>query len=471
MGDKCMPRYEFAVYSFLEPYFQENFFAGSAISTWLGFACTFVARPFGGIVIGVIGDIFGRKVSTFLSIFGMLIGTVGQGLVPSYASGQVAGTIGLVLLVSLRFLQGICTGGEIAAVSTYITEVGPKSCLARSMALIGITCNVGFLAAQLVSYLALELLGEEMMLEWGWRLPFLIAGIPGLIATLGRRCMPESNEFLEARAAAVVSEPGADAEEEVSESNGSSSDVKEGSKRAAASAKMRSLLGSYWGNILVGIGAVVAVSTLQYGGLVWCNIFLKKRGASPDHLIAAGVTARILSILLSPFTGWLADVKGVAWLHLLGALMLTCTGLPLYLVMLWHPTSLAAVLLAYGVGFGVIFAFTGMIFFLYVVELFPVQVRNAGVGLSYNIGFCAFGGFAPMVFEAAYHGYLWGPGWLLSLAGLVTALTTLVSLRLQKSGRMQLVHERPVPYFSQCGCDPVADAEVEEQADPPSVKV
>ncbi|CAK9002568.1 unnamed protein product, partial [Durusdinium trenchii] len=193
--------YEYAVFSFLEPYFQKNFFHGSAVSTWLGFACTFVARPFGGLVLGVVGDIFGRKASTFLSIFGMMVGTVGQGLLPTYQNGDVSGTIGLTLLVLLRLLQGICTGGEIAAVSTYITEVGSKDALARSMMLIGITASIGFLLAQSASY-GLELLGQERMESWGWRLPFLITAIPGIIATVGRRCMPESAEFLEGRARA-----------------------------------------------------------------------------------------------------------------------------------------------------------------------------------------------------------------------------------------------------------------------------
>ncbi|CAL1138628.1 unnamed protein product, partial [Cladocopium goreaui] len=201
--------YEFAVDGFLAPYFQSNFFAGSAISTWLGFASTFLARPFGGIVLGVLGDLFGRKVSTFLSIFGMLIGTVGQGLVPTSHSGPIAGTIGVVLLVALRILQGICTGGEIAAVSTYITEVGPKRSLARSMVLIGITCNVGFLLAQFASYAALKILGEETMVSWGWRIPFFLALLPGVIAASGRRCIPESRSFLEAQANTAETQAGA----------------------------------------------------------------------------------------------------------------------------------------------------------------------------------------------------------------------------------------------------------------------
>lgn len=130
----------------------------------------------------------------------MLIGTVGQGLVPTSHSGPIAGTIGVVLLVALRILQGICTGGEIAAVSTYITEVGPKRSLARSMVLIGITCNVGFLLAQFASYAALKILGEETMVSWGWRIPFILALLPGVIAASGRRCIPESRSLLEAQA-------------------------------------------------------------------------------------------------------------------------------------------------------------------------------------------------------------------------------------------------------------------------------
>ncbi|CAK9085654.1 Putative proline/betaine transporter [Durusdinium trenchii] len=71
--------YEFAVFSFLEPYIQRHFFHDSAISTWLTFACTFIMRPVGGLALGLLGDLFGRKVSTFVSIFGMMLGTVGQG--------------------------------------------------------------------------------------------------------------------------------------------------------------------------------------------------------------------------------------------------------------------------------------------------------------------------------------------------------------------------------------------------------
>eukprot|EP00434_Breviolum_minutum_P045189 symbB.v1.2.040455.t2/scaffold7249.1/size12341/1 len=411
--------YEYAVFSFLEPHFQSNFFHGSAVSTWLGFAVTFVARPFGGVVLGLVGDIFGRKVSTFLSIFGMMVGTVGQGLLPTYHNGEVAGTIGLILLVFLRLMQGICTGGETASVTTYITEVGSKRSLCRSVMLVGITGNIGFLLARSATY-GIGLLGEEKMKEWGWRIPFLVALVPGVIATAGRRCMPESQDFLDARARDFPATLG--------------------TPEIVPTA-----------TLLSAIGVVVAVSVLQYGGLIWCSLLLQKKGTDSAILLAAGITARISSILLVPAVAWLADVQGIAWTTFLGSSMLTLLGMPLFKSMVTNPDSVEAVVGSYGVGFGFMFAFLGMVFFVYVCELFPVDVRSAGVGLSYNIGFCCFGGFAPMVFEAAFEHYSRAPGWLLSLAGLTTTLTILISLLFQRRGKMQLTHIRAEPYFSPCG--------------------
>lgn len=436
--------YEFAIFSFLEV----QFFNGSAISTWLGFACTFAARPFGGIGLGLLGDIFGRKVSTFLSICGMVIGTVGQGLVPSYQSGEVAGTIGLVLLVALRLLQGICTGGEIAAVSTYITEVGPKRSLARSMALIGITANIGFLLAQCASYLTREAVGASAMESWAWRIPFVIAVIPGVIATAGRRCIPESQVFLDAKTQTGATSDVFDVGSESADANSGDSAGSQGAASQAV-ARIKHLVKSQWPSLLVGIGSVAGASVLQYGGFLQGNVFLKKHGTTPDSLIAAGITARMLAAVLAPLVGWLADTVGVGWIQLAGTFALTLGGLPLFLVQKWMPESFGVVMAAYGVGYGIIFAPVGMIIFLLVVELFPVEVRNAGVGLSYNIGFCVFGGFAPTLFQASLSWTPWGPGWLMSCAGLASLVTFLASIWLQSTGKgnLQLAHIRPDPYF------------------------
>lgn len=199
---------------------------------------------------------------------------------------------------------------------------------------IGITANVGFLLAQSASY-GLQLMGDESMDAWGWRLPFLVAVVPGTIATVGRRCMPESGLFLEAREAVCDSEAS-----EVSSQGGA----------CEACGKMRALVRSHWANILVGIGGVVAPSVLQYGGFAWCSVRLQKEGTEAAILLSAGVVARVSAIVFVPLAAWLADLQGVAWLHLVGAMMLTLFGMPLYVAMLQNYTSFEAVVGAYGLG-------------------------------------------------------------------------------------------------------------------------
>lgn len=322
--------YEFAIFSFLEPYFQTNFFHDSAVSTWLGFACTFLARPFGGLFIGLLGDVFGRKVSAFVSIFGMLIGTVGQGLIPSYRCGDLAGHVGFVLLIALRILQGIATGGEIAAVSTYITEVGSHRVLARSMALLGVTCSMGAFLAQLASYLVVSVFSEEAASEWAWRLPFLTAIIPGLISARGRHNMPESKIFLDQSAGL---------------------DTASGSLRGVAG-RLHAVLKSHSAALTLGTLSVAGTAMLAYGGYAWGVVYLGKHGASQASLILAGTVGRTAAILLAPLVGWLADTRGVAWSQFFGSCMLALAGIPFFLAIVRSPDVFEVVVFAFGLGYG-----------------------------------------------------------------------------------------------------------------------
>lgn len=285
-----------------------------------------------------------------------------------------------------------------------------------------ITSNVGYFLAQLVSFGAEEFFGEDSMHSWGWRVPFLLAVFPGALAALGRRSIPESELFLEAKV----------------------------QSSSSAVSKTRQLLASYWPQIIVGFGAVAAVSVVLYGGMTWGLVSMKKKGLSSSFRILAGCGANSLVILMAPLVGWVTDVRGAAWVQTFAGLCMAVVGMPLMMMIEWSvvysPWSAVAL---YSLGYSLFGAFL-MMHFLQVVELFPVEVRNAGVGLSYNIGVCIFGGFAPMVFEAVSF-TSWLPGLLLALSGLVTALTTLVSLRFQSMGKIQLTHLRHEPYFRCCG--------------------
>jgi len=414
--------YEFAVYGYMETYMEKNFFEGSALATWAGFTATFLARPLGGLVLG-------RRIAVIISVIGMLIGTAGQGLLPCPRTTQSSflSTLSVVVLFALRLLQGLCTGGEISSVSTYIVEVGEKRSLARCTALISMTVNLGFMMARAVIFALQSHLGEDGMLDWGWRVPFLLSLLPGSVAVAGRICLRESGEYTRDHKAHE-----AEAAEEA---------------KAPLRHVCRALRGSHLLAILVGVGGVCNIAVFQYGGLVWSNSYLKKHGAAVSTIMEAGICSRLTQMVMSLAVGWLADMYGVGFVALAGAWTLLAAGFPMFAALRADPTSEMNVFITYGLGYALSACLCGSTIFMYVAELFPTSVRNAGVGVSFNIGFCFFGGFAPLLAEASLSWTPYGPGLLYAASGAVTLLTVVASVKFQQAGWIQLAHIRPDPYM------------------------
>merc|ERR1712048_262513 len=203
--------------------------------------------------------------------------------------------------------------------------------------------------------------------------------------------------------------------------------------------------------ILIGIGAVVSASFIQYIGFVWTTSYLKSSGMTSQEAELAGVVANVVRILFTLPMGWFADVQGVGAATAVGAGILALCGFPLFTVLHLHPTNLTAVLLAYGLGYGFVGAMSYTTTFLFVAELFPTEVRNVGVGMAYNIGFAIFGGFGPAMAEASLACSPLGPGILMSASGIVTVATIFLGLLLQRKGKVQMAHVRMEPYFGTCG--------------------
>eukprot|EP00435_Cladocopium_sp_Y103_P067096 s56_g29.t1 len=432
--------YEFAVYGYLESYMERNFFRGSALATWLGFTATFVARPLGGMFLGILSDSFGRKVAVVITVIGMLAATVGQGLLPTprgWGEDSFAGQLGLYMLFILRLVQGLCTGGEIGAVSTYVTEVAARRSMGRCVAFISITANLGFMFAREVIWAFQSRIGEEEMLTWGWRWPFLLAFIPGVISVAGRLFCLKETELFEQEHVALLEE-----DEEVL--------VKEerNSERKSTRRHLQEFACTHFVEVLIGTGGVISFAVFQYGGLVWVNSFLKKHGAPGNYLMMAGTCSRLLQIILAFPVGWLADLYGTAFVTLAGALVQTAAGLPLFLALEAEPSSVANLFVTYTFGYSLV-AVLQFTIYLYCAELFPTAVRTLGVGVSYNIGFGLFGGFAPLLAEASLEWSPYGPGLLLSLAGFVTVVTILSSVHFLETGKVEkLAHIRPRPYLA-----------------------
>jgi MFS family permease len=184
-----------------------QFFSGldpayAYIFTLLSIAVTYVARPFGGLVFGPLGDRVGRKYAFLLTIVMMGLATVCIGLLPSYAAIGVASPL---LLMGLRIIQGLAFGGEFGGAVTYIAEHAPASRRGFATSAVAITMACGLVLAILVVIACGWVLGKDAFEAWGWRIPFLLSAVLMLLSVYIRLRLHESPIFLSMKKAGRAS--------------------------------------------------------------------------------------------------------------------------------------------------------------------------------------------------------------------------------------------------------------------------
>ena len=157
--------------------FPDLFFPGfgdtaGTILSYSTFAVGFVARPVGGLIFGHFGDKFGRKRALVTALILMGIGTTAIGLMPGYAT---IGIVAPILLVTLRFLQGVCIGGQWGGAVLLATESAPpeKRGFYGSFAQMGVP--VAVLISNIIFLIIAATLGDDALVAWAWRIPFLLS--------------------------------------------------------------------------------------------------------------------------------------------------------------------------------------------------------------------------------------------------------------------------------------------------------
>lgn len=442
--------YEFSAYGYVEPQIQHNFFPGSAWGTWLGFALTFVARPLGGVCLGWLSDRCGRRLVMNLSCAGMLLATVCQGLLPTFSFGEGWGVVGVVLLCALRCVQGLSAGGEIITMSAYLTESSPLGSLGLCTTLIPLTGGVAFFAAGIVATALTNALSEEQMMDWGWRVPFLLSLPPGLLAAWGRSRYPESEMFLQERLEQRRALAGPEDAGSPEISPCAEDDPKP--QRSPTGQSLFGRLRGYWPSLLIGLAMPGTSGGFRYVATLWVLSYLKAHGHSAATALWVGNVANLVSLLAMPLVGLVADVMGSAFVCFATGAAAFLTGLPCFYLLVAFPGEAWAAYLGVGVVNALVMAGAGCTFVL-CAELFPTSVRSLGLGLSYNLGTTFFGGFGGLLAEASLAFSPMGPGLLMSSFGLAPALAMLWALQLRRQGYV-VAHRRAEPFFGRApgGC-------------------
>jgi MFS family permease len=166
--------YDFYLYGSLTAFISVHFFSGvnettGFILALMAFAAGFAVRPFGAIVFGRLGDLWGRKNTFLVTMLLMGLSTFAVGLLPDYSQIGVAAP---VILVALRLIQGLAMGGEYGGAATYVAEHAPEGKRGLYTSWIQTTATLGLFLSLIVIILVRTQVGEEAFKAWGWRIPF-----------------------------------------------------------------------------------------------------------------------------------------------------------------------------------------------------------------------------------------------------------------------------------------------------------
>jgi MHS family proline/betaine transporter-like MFS transporter len=195
--------YDFSVYVFVASIIAKKFFpqaddVTALLAAFLAFGLGFVARPLGGILIGRLGDVRGRKAALLLTIFLMAIGTVLIGILPTYETIGIAAPL---LLVLARLMQGFSAGGEWGGSTAYIVEWAPAGKRGWFGSFQQTSVVAGLLLGSSVAALFNTIFTTAQMEDWGWRLPFLLGGLLGPVGIYMRSSIDETPAYRRAEAA------------------------------------------------------------------------------------------------------------------------------------------------------------------------------------------------------------------------------------------------------------------------------
>jgi MHS family proline/betaine transporter-like MFS transporter len=189
--------FEVFLYNYWAPLMAQNFFDltipfAEFIYAILILGTGFIARPFGGIIFGYIGDKWGRRTSFLLSIVCITIPSLGVVFMPSFSSWAYAS---LVYIGLMRFLQGIPAGGELPGALCLLSEGASPGRKRYLCSYLFVGPQIGQILSMLLCFSLEKYLSHEQLIDWGWRLSFFIASIIGIIGFFFRRTLHESKAF------------------------------------------------------------------------------------------------------------------------------------------------------------------------------------------------------------------------------------------------------------------------------------
>jgi MHS family proline/betaine transporter-like MFS transporter len=361
--------FDFAIYGFLAIPLGANFFPShdpliSLLSSFATFGVGFIMRTVGAVVIGVYGDVRGRKAALALTIV-MMAGATGViGLLPSYAQIGIAAPI---LLVLCRMVQGFATGGEWGGAAAFLVEHSPdkRRGFVSSLQQIGNHLG-GVVGSLLVAGLSFWLAREDY-LSWGWRLPFLFGLLVGPLGYYLRTRVDDTPTFRKVEAEQRID-------------------------RAPLKTVFTQFRARTLGATLI---SIIGTTTNFTFTIYLVNFAIQQLHVSADLALLSLTLSHTMLIVMLPWVGWLSDRVGRKPLMMIMSFGFVLASYPMFLALTRFPSATTMFIVQFLYSLLQVF-YSGTISPV-LAEMFPTRVRFTGLSISYGIAVTFFGGTAPFV--------------------------------------------------------------------------
>lgn len=347
--------------------------AGTAAS-FATFGVAFLARPVGGLVFGQMGDRVGRKATLVTTMLLMGTATVLIGLLPS---GSTIGLAAPILLIVLRFLQGLAVGGEWSSAALFVVEHAPPG----KRGLYSLAQTLGTTFGLLLATLTFLVIGlsitDAQFASWGWRIPFVLSAVLVLVGMWVRLGVTDTPVFKDAMAKAKHAK--------------------------AAKAPVRELFANQGKEVFLAAGAVLMWLSFFYMGAVYLTNYGTTALGIPKNTmltiqfvaIAGCILGQVVGARMSDRVGRRAILlagNGAAVLWAFVLFPLVDTGRPVVI-------GLALTVTLFVVGL------SNASTTVFLPETFRTAYRSTGTGVSFNIGSVVAGAIPPIIAAPILAGY------------------------------------------------------------------
>ncbi|MDQ7759831.1 glycine betaine/L-proline transporter ProP [Xanthomonas sontii] len=367
----AMEWFDFGVYGYLAVTLGHVFFPSTnptaqLIATFATFTVAFLVRPLGGLVFGPLGDRYGRQKVLAATMILMALGTFSIGLIPSYAR---IGIWAPILLLVARLVQGFSTGGEYGGAATFIAEYSTDRNRGFMSSWLEFGTLGGYIAGAATVTALHFALSDAQMHDWGWRVPFLIAGPLGLLGLYMRMKLEETPAF--------------------------QAYAEEAEKREHDAPGLGALFRVHWPQLLKCVGLVLVFNVTDYMLLTYMPSYLSvTMGYAESKGLLLIIIVMLVMMPLNVLGGLFSDRLGRKPMVIGACIALLVLAVPcLRLVGTGNDWLIFLGLMLLGVA---LVCFTSSMPST-LPALFYTPVRYSALSIAFNVSVSLFGGTTPLV--------------------------------------------------------------------------